>query len=411
MSISAQRFAKLLGEAIYRVRFREDKPIQVVQDELGYALGKAGGSAIEYWRKGHVPQKASELEALARELVARGGFATREQMEQFLLSGGYPSPSDLCDRLFPCDSAQAAIARKPSPAGPPRPAAKGSGSGLSQEDLAPFVVGPPIIHPRQFFGREAELKRIFDLWRRFPLQNVAVIGLHRSGKTSLLHYLKNITTTPPAQLRPGQRTDWLPQPERYRWVFVDFQDSRMCSQGSLLRYLLTSLEMPIPDPCDLSTFMDVVSHRLQNPTLILMDEVGAGLAAPELDQQFWWSLRSLASSQTDGNLGFLLTCHTLPAQLSHEYGKPSPFFNIFGHTLTLGPLTEEEALALIASSPQPFDAADAAWIVTESGRWPALLQILCHTRLTWLECGRSDDKWKEEGLAQVVTYRHLLGSQ
>ena len=29
---------------------------------------------------------------------------------------------------------------------------------------APFIVGPPILHPRNFFGREREIKRIFDLW-------------------------------------------------------------------------------------------------------------------------------------------------------------------------------------------------------------------------------------------------------
>ena len=70
------------------------------------------------------------------------------------------------------------------------------------------LVCPPIIAPRQFFGRERELKRIFGLWQRFPLQHVAVLGAKRSGKTSLLHFLKTITLAEPAELHPGKRSDW-----------------------------------------------------------------------------------------------------------------------------------------------------------------------------------------------------------
>jgi hypothetical protein len=384
MAKSPEKFAQLLTQAVHRIRLRESKTIKktirIVQDELGYALGREGGSCIEYWRKGHVPATMDDVEKLARELVKQGGL-NQDEFKQFLHSAGHPAPT-------------------------------GSGNELFQtEELAPFIVGPPITHPRQFFGREQELKRIFGLWKRFPLQNIAVIGLHRSGKTSLLRYLANITTATLAQLRPGQRTDWLPQPEHYQWIFVDFQDARMGRRERLLRYLLTSLDMPVPDPCDLNSFMDVVSHHLQTPAIILLDEVGAGLASPELDQQFWWSLRSLGSNYTDGKLGFLLTAHEAPALLAHEYGKPSPFFNIFGHTLKLGPLSNTAARELVASSPRPFTPADVEWILVQSGLWPALLQILGDTRLTALEEGQTDDTWREEGLRRIAPFRYLLESR
>jgi TIR domain-containing protein len=184
---------------------------------------------------------------------------------------------------------------------------------ITQPDSSPFIVGPPITHPRYFFGRERELKRLFGLWRGLPLQNAAIIGPRRSGKTSLLWYIKTITTTPPEQLRPGQRRDWLPQSQRYRWIFVDFQDPRLHHREGLLRYLLNSLDIPLPTPCDLDHFIDVTSRRLRTPTVILLDEIGVALRrCPELDNDFWEGLRSLAINQVEGNLAFVMAAHESP---------------------------------------------------------------------------------------------------
>jgi hypothetical protein len=50
-----------------------------------------------------------------------------------------------------------------------------------------FITGTPITHPRHFFGRQRELKRLFNLFKSHPLQNAAIIGQRRSDKTSLLN--------------------------------------------------------------------------------------------------------------------------------------------------------------------------------------------------------------------------------
>jgi predicted AAA+ superfamily ATPase len=109
------------------------------------------------------------------------------------------------------------------------------------------------------------------------LQNAAIIGPRRSGKTSMLRYLSRITTTPPAQLRPGQVVDWLPGPERYRWIFVDFQDPRLGSREGLIRFLLVQLSLSAPSVCDLDHFLDLVSGHLRTPTVILFDEIGVAM--------------------------------------------------------------------------------------------------------------------------------------
>ncbi|HEU5015719.1 MAG TPA: hypothetical protein VFT66_24560 [Roseiflexaceae bacterium] len=401
MASAPHEFGRLLTAALYRIRSIEDKPIQVVQDELGYSIGReSGGSAIEHWRKGHVPARQAEVEQLAREIVRRTDF-DRSWLLKFLRSADNPRADVLCNELFPVPAVQAASVTMPS-----RMAAAPAYHSII-EDLAPFVVGPPITHCRQFFGRELELKRIFNGIGRFPLPHVAVIGPQRSGKTSLLHYLKNICSTPPSQLRPDQRHDWLRQPERYTWVFIDFQDVRMSSQEYLLRFMLSALKLPAPEPCTLISFMDTVSSKLLTPTIMLMDEIGAALASDELDMRFWWSMRSLGTSLTNGNLGFIVASHQPPAEQAEAYNKPSPFFNIF-QRLDLGPLTEPAARALIASSPVPFAPADVEWIVAYSGGWPALVQILSQARLHALENGEIGSAWKDAGLRQTARYHYLL---
>jgi hypothetical protein len=277
---------------------------------------------------------------------------------------------------------------------------------LTSMHSSPFVIGPPITEPHQFFGREYILKRIFEVWKYTPLQHIAIVGLKRSGKTSLLHYLRHIIDTPIEKLRPGQRNDWLIP--GYQWVFVDFQDPRMCYQESLLRHILIALDMPVPEPSDLVSFMEILDSYLETPTLILLDEIGAGLASPDLDEQFWWGMRSLGSNHAGGKIGFLFTAHQAPEDILVNDDKPSPFFNIFGHVLNLGPLSETEALELITSSPQPFESKDIKWILAQSGCWPALLQILCHSRLTAIEEGRHDNVWQTKALRRMKPYRSLL---
>jgi len=405
MSKSPGRFAQLLTRAIRRIALQENSKIQIVQDELGYALGRdSGGAAIEYWRKQHVPAREADVDDLARELVRRGGLTNHAELEQFLFYADLPNPAALATEILAelghlAETGPARFADDPfmDPDSPPL------------DEHPAFLAGPPITQPRFFFGRERELKRLFNLLKHRPLQNAAIIGPRRSGKTSLLHYLAQITVTPSAQLRPNQRRDWLARPEPYRWLLVDFQDTRLGSQAGLLHYLLSRLDLPIPEPCNLDRFMDIVSEELRQPTAILLDEIGVALQRyPELDDSFWEGLRALATHQVDGNLAFVLAAPEPPNQLARHSDLGSPFFNIFGYTASLGPLQEAEAHDLIASSPRSFPAEDVDWIIEQSGAWPILLQILCRERLIALEEGETGRTWRDDGLQQIAPFRRLL---
>lgn len=156
MTISLQ-FKDALSRAIHRVKIRENnKQIEIIHDEIGYALGrKSGGSIIAYWRKGNIPNLA-ELEALAQILLGRGGFNTRKELEQFLAYGEHPAPQRFCEKWWGGD---------------------------------PVLFATPKCHnlpPRygDFLGRDEDIERVFEgLASRWPL--LSIEGLSGVGKSTL----------------------------------------------------------------------------------------------------------------------------------------------------------------------------------------------------------------------------------
>jgi hypothetical protein len=381
----------LLMRAINRIAYLDSKTKAAVYDELGYSLGRQGGSAIQYWIYHHrIPSRLEDVENLARVIAKRGGWENEVELHSYLEYSGHPTPEVLSRHLlgssdFDSPSLDADVGTTPA-----------------------FIVGPPILQPHLFFGRNHELKYIFNALNGQVMQNFAIIGVQRSGKTSLLHYLRKITRTALTSLRPGQTASWLNQPAQYNWLYLDFQDPRVCTRDGFMAYILRSLGFPVSPTLDLVSFVDIFTRYINQPTVILLDEIQIALTNPEFTQQFWWSLRSLVSNFTDGRLALIMSAQRNPALLAIDHGRPSPFLNIFGHTLNLGPLTLEEALELINTSPIPFAPADVEWILQESGRWPALLQILCSTRLVSLEENQMDESWKAEARANIQPYAHLF---
>lgn len=372
MQEDARRVVDDAGFSAAHIDFK-DKPINNWHNIL-----------IEAHRRGQV---------MAIVVVARHDYPENPLLKRWAESPYPDSPPKPAERPIP-------LVPTPPILSPPTP-----GTPM----FAPFSAGAPIMHPRQFFGRERELRRIFDLWKGTPFQNAAVIGPRRSGKSSLLFYLRNILTTPATHLRPGQRNDWLPEPTQQQWVYVDFQDPRIGTRDGLLRHILVTLNLPTPEICTLEGFLDITTQHWHGRVVILFDEINVALQRyPELDDTFWEGLRSLANNQSTGSLGFVLTSHTAPSKLVSQTGHSSPFFNIFGYTTFLGPLTEKEAHALIASSPITFADSDINWILEQSRCWPILVQILCRERLAALAEDDRSEAWRAEGVRQLIPFRHLI---
>lgn len=155
----SEEFRQQLTTAVHRISaYEADKPISVVQDELGYALNKSGGSALEWWRQGNLP-KTADVEKLAREIIRRSDLGP-DWLCRFLESANYPYPEGLCRELFPAGEP---VATRPAP---------------------PVALPNPTY--RVLVGREELLKEILEaLQDAHGRWVVAIDGLGGMGKTAL----------------------------------------------------------------------------------------------------------------------------------------------------------------------------------------------------------------------------------
>lgn len=285
-----------------------------------------------------------------------------------------------------------------------------------QNIVNPFIAGQPVRYAN-FFGRQAILESLFSLWRGFPaqpIQNAAIIGDKRSGKTSLLMYLRDIINLDEQsdKLRQGQYQNWLPKQKVYNFIFVDFQDARLCNKRRLLSYILKNMQLNIENPdllklehvdTDdvLAEFTDLVIDYLDKPTIILLDEFHAiaSRCPQELDNNFWESLRSLSNNLYPQYLGFVLAANERPETIAEKLDKSkqfgvSPFFNIFGKTILLGALQRNEVEELITSSSPHFSASDIDFICEVTQCYPFSVQQACQMRLDALMFHQAD--WRKE---------------
>ncbi len=271
---------------------------------------------------------------------------------------------------------------------------------VSEADRIVPVPTRPVEHPRQFFGHKKLIERIFQYWNGSFSEHILITGPRRSGKTSLLHYLKNIHHAAP--LRKNQRNDWLARP--YNWVFVDFSRMRMQRRENLLRYILAELNLPEESAKDLISFSETLEDDLDKQSIILMDNIEDGLKAEGLDMQFWQFMRNLREFGPVGLCGTSrLSVHELH-EFAKKHGKTSPFFNVF-LPVELGPLHKEEGRELLSHVTPPLVKADADWIINKSGGWPVLLQNLCAIRMSSVE-----KEWKAAAGKIIDEYQYLTAS-
>ena len=173
MAKTSRMFGDLLTKAIRMIAADENKPISIVQQEIGQKLGRGlTESPIEYWRKGNVPSDPEDLKNLTKELAIRGGFKNETDCKRFLRNASHTAPRDMVKEIFASLDAER-LKRTAGKSNPP--------SFLANS--------PPSTHLGDFVARSHELDQLdaaLTLARSGHGQIVFVTGAAGSGKTSLV---------------------------------------------------------------------------------------------------------------------------------------------------------------------------------------------------------------------------------
>ncbi len=267
----------------------------------------------------------------------------------------------------------------------------------------PFIAGN-FIYCHSFIGRKAILRRLIGQIK--TVQNVAIWGEPYIGKTSLLKVIEHLKTeTCQNYIKTTYKIE-LPDLEKYQFIYINFRDIRFKSQTRFLQHIINHLNLgsftlPEDETDALALFCDILTDKLENSTIILLDNIEAALEYDFSATDFWDALRSLSTSMLDSHyLSFILTSTKNPQYFKCK-GNSSKFFNIFGDVIHLESFNETETKQLIALSPKKFKETDIKFILEHSQNKPLFLQILCYELYESICEGEMCNSWQHRALQKI----------
>lgn len=192
----------------------------------------------------------------------------------------------------------------------------------------PFLNRSMIRSVGEFYGRRRELQRIMSrIGARTP-QSISLVGERRMGESSLLWHLS----------QPEIYNTCFDEPERYVFVFLDFQGQQHLDQQGFCRVFGKHLSdaagqrLELPELSDLSD-LEGMARALDHADLQLVcffDEFETVTRNAAFGAEFFGPLRSLAKVY---NLAYITASRTHLQSLCHSQEiSESPFFNIFAET-------------------------------------------------------------------------------
>lgn len=254
-------------------------------------------------------------------------------------------------------------------------------SGLAN----PFIVGSPV-PPTHFIGRKREVTTILGNLCGPGKGCSAIIGERRIGKTSLLHYLKNL----------GVTQDWKELKSDYIFIYLDCLGISPFTAAGFWQKVLHLLEplgstelqrqikalkrkKRIPN-VDIEQLFDEIA-KVGKLVVLLLDEFDSVVDSTRPGSaDFFSSLRPLFTRPLRG-LALIPACRNPLHDLCPDILTPgSPFYNIFVFVY-LGLFSRDEADELIARALENtgivFDEGDHEFVFGISKGYPYWLQLAC----------------------------------
>ncbi|MCS6938999.1 MAG: winged helix-turn-helix domain-containing protein [Roseiflexus sp.] len=245
--------------------------------------------------------------------------------------------------------------------------------------MNPFGNRKPVIDPELFIGRRDLIAAICERLTAAPPQCCAVIGDARSGKTSLLYYLRSAAPGRPIcgndaarfvfpYVNAGPYAD-LGVSQSHGALFFWRDLARATAQALTLHDDLPALpdqgiaETAIVDAVyTLKCAVEDMIRRHGDRTFVfLIDNVEGIARLPRHTASF---LRSLTQDPDIGaRVAYVVTASTPLSRLypESELREPSSFWGLFASELFIGRLDDAGIAALLARAPMLSDA-DRAWI-------------------------------------------------
>jgi transcriptional regulator with XRE-family HTH domain len=233
-----------------------------------------------------------------------------------------------------------------------------------QSGQNPFAYGKPVSADR-FYGRKEVLKFVGDRLRQGT--SVNLVGLRRSGKTSLLRYLMS-----------DRFKASLSEPEKTIFVFLDLSTKGCATPLDLTEGLRRGIEKGMgksPWRKDENDDAWVVQEALEDVrdrgfrVVILMDEFEAIERKLDVFQEWATDWRSKAS--TGGLFTMVVASQRSLAEFYQSHNRTSPFDNIF-NLFIVGAMEEWQDLVL---DQWKLSAEGLSWVDGLAGGMPYYVQL------------------------------------
>lgn len=183
---------------------------------------------------------------------------------------------------------------------------------------SPFSDRSMITDPSRFFGRSAELQKIFNALASPKPQCVSIIGERRIGRSSLLQHVRH------------SYAQHLPDPTRYQFAYLDLsrdtcRNPRQFYAEAAQAFGSAGADNLSPQQFD-DWLADLNPHRT-NRYILLLDEFNVlQRRRKQFDDDFYDGLRSRANA---GELAFVLASNVSLEAIALANNFSSTFFGIF----------------------------------------------------------------------------------
>ena len=261
----------------------------------------------------------------------------------------------------------------------------------------PYYRRSAISSPDEFFGRENEMREIFQLLEQ--QQSIALIGERRAGKSSILNAISFLSYD--SKL-----------PEDVRFVFVNCLYLEGAPEERFITLMLNQitkeLEVEKLAPVRDSLIDAAEAARTKGYKLVvLMDEVDVIVENPQIPKELFSFFRAWSENF---HIPFVIATREGKIEpLLKVTSVGSPFWNSL-KTVYVGPFTHAETQNLILTpaflSEQPFTDEQVKWIHDHGGHLPFFIQIAASAVFAQHKLGA--ERWRTAFMSEADQHFEYL---